>query len=73
MFFRGSDVLRGRGPRALGVVALAGTAAHLVGPVLAGGLAAPLLRLAMGQAPSPAVGALEAGLLAARDTACSTT
>jgi hypothetical protein len=44
-------------------LALTATAAAWLGPVLAGGLAAPAMRLAAGQAPSPLLGAVEAGIM----------
>ncbi|WP_270934891.1 hypothetical protein [Falsiroseomonas oryzae] len=49
--------------RMLVAIALVATAAEWVGPVLAGALGAPMLRLAAGDAPSPIAGALEAGLV----------
>jgi hypothetical protein len=58
-------VLRGLPGRCLGAVALAATLAELAGPVFAAGLGAPLLRLALGEGPSPEAGALEAGAIAA--------
>jgi hypothetical protein len=60
-----NEVLRSLPARIVLVLALAATAADLLGPVLAAGLAAPLLRLAAGEAPSPIAGAIEAGAIAA--------
>jgi hypothetical protein len=62
------DQLRGALPghcagRLLLTLAAIATAAAWTDPVLAGGFGAPMLRLAAGQAPSPAAGATEAGLV----------
>ncbi len=53
------------GPAARVLLALAAvaTAAAWLGPVLAGALGAPALRVAIGAAPSPVAGAVEAGLV----------
>ena len=53
----------GPAPRVLLTLAAVATAAAWLGPVLAGALGAPALRVAIGAAPSPVAGAVEAGLV----------
>jgi hypothetical protein len=59
-----NQLLQSAPARILAVLALTGTAAEFIGPVVAAGPGVALVRVALGQSPPPLVGALEAGALA---------